>query len=51
MEDNTWNAYACDINETVVLENAQFINSSGLLGAGYNYFVIDGTDTPIERWY
>jgi hypothetical protein len=41
--DNTWNAYACDINETVVLENAQFMNSSGLLSAGYNYFVIDGT--------
>lgn len=40
--DNTWNAYACDINETVVLENAKFINESGLLQAGYEYFVIDG---------
>lgn len=42
MVDNTWNAYACDINETVVLENAKFINESGLLQAGYEYFVIDG---------
>jgi hypothetical protein len=40
--DNTWNAYACHINETVVLENAKFINESGLLKAGYEYFVIDG---------
>ena len=42
LTDNTWNAYACDINETVVLENAKFINDSGLLQAGYDYFCIDG---------
>ena len=42
MVDNTWNAYECKINETVVLENAKFMNESGLLQAGYNYFVIDG---------
>ena len=40
--DNTWNAYRCNINETVVLENAIFLNKSGLLEAGYNYFVLDG---------
>jgi len=40
--DNTWNAYACNINETVVVENARFMNESGLLKAGYEYFVIDG---------
>src|SRR5438046_4342403 len=40
--DNTWNAYGCNINETVVLENAQFIKDSGLLVAGYKYIVIDG---------
>lgn len=44
--DNTWNAYACDINETVVLENAIFLNKSGLLDAGYNYFVLDGISRP-----
>jgi len=40
--DNTWNAYACNINETVVVENARLMNESGLLKAGYDYFVIDG---------
>ena len=43
IKDNTWNAYECNINETVVLENAIFLNRSGLLAAGYNYFVLDGT--------
>ena len=43
MVDNTWNAYECNINETVVLENVIFLNNSGLLDAGYNYFVLDGT--------
>jgi len=46
--DNTWNAYACDINETVVLENAKFIKESGLLEAGYEYFVIDGTSCGLQ---
>jgi len=41
-EDNTWNAYGCNINETIVLENACFMNNSGLLEAGYKYIVIDG---------
>jgi hypothetical protein len=43
LADNTWNAYYCAINETVVLDNAKFMNESGLLEAGYEYFVIDGT--------
>ena len=46
--DNTWNAYYCDINETVVLDNAKFMNQSGLLKAGYEYFVIDGTSPIIS---
>jgi hypothetical protein len=41
-QDNTWNAYACNINESVVAENARYMNESGLLKAGYEYFVIDG---------
>jgi hypothetical protein len=40
--DNTWNAYGCDINETIFLSNAEFMKSSGLLDAGYKYIVIDG---------
>lgn len=47
--DNTWNAYACDINETVVLENARFMNKSGLLQAGYEYVVIDGKCLLVHR--
>jgi hypothetical protein len=38
--DNTWNAYARDINETVVLEDAKFTNESGLLEAGYEYSLL-----------
>jgi hypothetical protein len=45
--DNTWNAYGCDINETIFLSNAQFIKDSGLLDAGYEYIVIDGTSPPL----
>lgn len=38
---NTWNAYHCEINETIVLDNAKLIKSLGLLDAGYNYINID----------
>lgn len=40
--DNTWNAYGCNINETVLLENAQIMKEASLLDAGYKYIVIDG---------
>ncbi|KAJ2936875.1 hypothetical protein H1R20_g210, partial [Candolleomyces eurysporus] len=32
---NTWNAYACNINETVVLQSAQLMKSLGLSDVGY----------------
>ncbi|KIK54073.1 glycoside hydrolase family 27 protein [Collybiopsis luxurians FD-317 M1] len=38
---NTWNAYHCDINETVVLESAKLMVSLGLKDAGYEYVNID----------
>ncbi|KAJ7716975.1 glycoside hydrolase family 27 protein [Mycena maculata] len=38
---NTWNAYHCDINETLILETAQLIKSLGLADVGYNYVNID----------
>ncbi|KJA21424.1 glycoside hydrolase family 27 protein [Hypholoma sublateritium FD-334 SS-4] len=38
---NTWNAYYCNINETVVLETAQNMKALGLLDVGYNYVNID----------
>jgi alpha-galactosidase len=47
--DNTWNAYACDINESVVLENALFLQESGLAKVGYDFFVIDGANAPRGR--
>jgi hypothetical protein len=47
--DNTWNAYGCNINETVLLENARFMKEAGLLEAGYQYIVIDGTPRALFR--
>ncbi|KAA1472390.1 glycoside hydrolase family 27 protein [Dentipellis sp. KUC8613] len=38
---NTWNAYHCDINETVILTQAKLIKSLGLADVGYNYINID----------
>jgi hypothetical protein len=49
MKDNTWNAFGCNINETIVLENAQYMKESGLLEAGYKYVVIDGTSMVVVQ--
>jgi alpha-galactosidase len=38
---NSWNKFACDINEKLIRETADAIVSSGLRDAGYNYIVID----------
>ncbi|KAF8191770.1 glycoside hydrolase family 27 protein [Pholiota molesta] len=38
---NTWNAYGCNINETVVLDTAQRMKSLGFLDVGYNYVNLD----------
>ncbi|KAL1740743.1 glycoside hydrolase superfamily [Schizophyllum fasciatum] len=38
---NTWNAYVCDINETVIRESADLLVSLGLKDLGYNYMNID----------
>ncbi|KAF8068659.1 glycoside hydrolase family 27 protein [Lyophyllum atratum] len=38
---NTWNAYHCDINETVVLETAHLMKSLGLLDVGYDHMNLD----------
>ena len=45
IKDNTWNAYGCNINETVLLDNAKIMKEAGLLEAGYKYIVIDGTSS------
>ncbi|KIY72854.1 glycoside hydrolase family 27 protein [Cylindrobasidium torrendii FP15055 ss-10] len=38
---NTWNAYQCNINESIVLETAQLMQELGLQDAGYNFVNID----------
>ncbi|GLB45187.1 putative alpha galactosidase A [Lyophyllum shimeji] len=38
---NTWNAYHCDINETVVLETARLMKSLGLSDVGYDHMNLD----------
>ncbi|KAI0367725.1 glycoside hydrolase family 27 protein [Pilatotrama ljubarskyi] len=38
---NTWNAYHCDINETVVLQAAKLLVSLGLADVGYTHVNID----------
>ncbi|RDX52658.1 glycoside hydrolase family 27 protein [Lentinus brumalis] len=44
---NTWNAYHCDINETVVLQTAQLLVTLGLKDVGYMHVNID--DCYAER--
>ncbi|KAJ5663144.1 Alpha-galactosidase [Penicillium longicatenatum] len=38
---NTWNSFACDMNETVVLQAAEKIVSLGFKDLGYHYVVMD----------
>lgn len=38
---NSWNIYACDINETLIKEVAKAMVDRGLKDAGYEYVVID----------
>jgi alpha-galactosidase len=38
---NSWNKFACDVNEQMIRETADAIVSSGMKDAGYTYVVID----------
>ncbi|EPS45471.1 hypothetical protein H072_526 [Dactylellina haptotyla CBS 200.50] len=38
---NSWNTFACNINETTILSAAHAIKNSGLINFGYEYVVID----------
>ena len=38
---NSWNHFACDVNETVVKQTADLLVSSGLAKKGYVYVNID----------
>ena len=46
---NSWNTFACDINETVVKETADLFIKLGLKDAGYEYIVIDDGWMEMER--
>lgn len=38
---NTWNEFACDVDERLIMDAADVIVSSGMRDAGYKYVVID----------
>lgn len=38
---NTWNTFACDINEELIRETADAMAASGMKEAGYEYVIID----------
>jgi alpha-galactosidase len=38
---NSWNKFACDVNEALIRETAETMVSSGLKEVGYQYIVID----------
>ena len=38
---NSWNKFACDVNEALIRETADAMVSSGLKDAGYEYVNID----------
>ena len=38
---NSWNKFACKINETIIRDTIDALNSTGLLNSGYNYINID----------
>jgi len=46
---NTWNAYHCEINETIITDNAKLLKSLGLLDVGYNYVNLDDCYSEKER--
>ncbi|MET0410375.1 MAG: NPCBM/NEW2 domain-containing protein [Polyangiaceae bacterium] len=46
---NNWNAFACEVNEALIKETADFFVSSGLKDAGYRYINIDDCWSTMER--
>ena len=38
---NTWNKFGCNINEELIKNTIDALNSSGLLEAGYKYINLD----------
>lgn len=46
---NSWNKYGCDINESVIIDNAEKMKELGLLDYGYEYIVMDDCYLLRER--
>ncbi|WP_159397391.1 NPCBM/NEW2 domain-containing protein [Sorangium cellulosum] len=46
---NNWNAFGCDVNETLIKETADFFVDSGLKDLGYQYVNIDDCWSLRER--
>ncbi|WP_422770346.1 NPCBM/NEW2 domain-containing protein [Plantactinospora sp. WMMC1484] len=46
---NNWNAFGCDVSETLIRETADVLVSSGLADAGYEYVNIDDCWSLRER--
>ncbi|MEV0999305.1 NPCBM/NEW2 domain-containing protein [Nonomuraea sp. NPDC050202] len=46
---NNWNAFGCDVDETLIKETADVLVSSGLKDAGYQYVNIDDCWSLRER--
>jgi hypothetical protein len=40
---NSWNKFACNLNETLILDTAQAIIDTGLAKLGYNYINLGNT--------
>ena len=38
---NSWNKFGCNINEKLIMETIDALNSSGLIESGYNYINLD----------
>jgi len=47
---NSWNKFACDVNEKVVRDVADAIVSSGMRDAGYQYVVVDDCWAGPRDW-
>ncbi|KAG8216892.1 glycoside hydrolase family 27 protein [Butyriboletus roseoflavus] len=46
---NTWNAYYCAINETLIIKTAKLVQSLGLADAGYDHINIDDCYSEKKR--
>jgi alpha-galactosidase len=46
---NTWNSYACNINESVILDTTRLMKEHGLLDVGYDHMNLDDCYSEKKR--